>query len=915
MEHPKGISSDELQSEDGNDLDTPRTKNLNFLRSKRLAFFTGEKARSSCGKNVRQSSLGDKNLKNKATESSNKQKQTPRLCEPQQIKCKQDNAVQEAPPSHSFKQKQETMLSLSDTNRSVVLNLDSCLVEGTCVPEVQKLSHVMEKSSNTTEHKDCSPKHNHEADNGIQETPRPNLLEKNACFLVRSFVSGLEDPSLEDLCVSEKHKSRGSTEESTESTSDHKETPRPPEPRQDNHELHHYTQEATMPYLHRLKKETMFTQPKSDRSVMRRSYVSDLDDGLLDDVHVPETQKLKHVMGWAQKFLKKRECEDDIEASATVSESDEISPITGDNRTPNIRKEDTKRLQLSKRHQSHDYKSSPSSEVCLSSYLGKNQNTKEGAASLYFCKDSILASEKKYQYDIKEKKGWKEEANINISGVKSDSEDSLVQLGGLHEYGNNRCTMHSLPMCMDSIHTQSNSGTFSIHDKSISRTPNPAQDFNYFWVPPDDSSEDEFELGTKKSNITFNTDNKEFYRSSYSTLSQNHEHLPYLSNSNPESSSSSIQEPGNITREGWNTTQKWMSDNLQQYKHTDYTSLYKDSHFFEGKFSESETKKQFENSSFFVEHYLKKDDNKTLTQDFTPPYTFIGNRSKAAIEHGDMTDRTFIVNNMREGKTVTRVFDFKKDSDTTIYSKKEHKQVGPIICTNEPGITGSRSSLRVAVKPHEEISDKQCPICSTANTSDSNWCAECGSILVGNSPGTDKSHRNSLTKGIMTADKLSSRTGSESTECSESSSEEIFRLKKGTLDHKKLCWDNDSDVISNIGSSVLDKYYYCMNRLSRDGKQASSLSKDSSVLPLESYSKSQLLITNLEDNRIEKDLAFESEASDCGDEELHTNYGNTNVECFGALHPTTAGSNLENVVGDSKIFHGKSELGKDLLEV
>ncbi|XP_078533538.1 uncharacterized protein LOC144819581 [Lissotriton helveticus] len=915
MDQPREISRDKLRSKEEIDLDTPRTQNLKFLRSKRLAFFTGEKAtRTPRSKNGKQSLLDDKISKDKAIESGIKQKQTPRLCEPQPIKYKQDIAVQEAPCSHSSKLKQETNLEQSDTNKSFVANVDSGIVDDTCVPDIEKLSHVMEKSLNTTAHKDsftiCElPKHNHESESGIQETPRSNVQEKNAVFLLRSFVSDLEGTSLEDPCVSEKHKSKGSAEKSTESTNDQKETPRLSEARQDTHEHDHYTEESPTPYLQKLKKETMFTQPETDRSVMRRSFVSDLDGGLLDDVGIPEAQKLKHVMGWAQKFLKKRECEDDIETSSIVSESDGFAPITGDKRTLNIRKEDTKRLQPSVPHWSQDYTSSPS-EVCLSSYLGKNQNTNERAVPFYFCKDNILASEKGALHDIKEK-GWKEEANINISRVESDSEDSLVQLGGPNGCGNNRGTTHSLPVDRDNVHIQSIGGAFSVHDKSISRNQTPAQDFNYFWVPLDDSSDDEFE--SRKSNIKFNTD-KHFYGPSSSTLSQNHQHLSYLPCSTPESSSSSITETGNITREEWNTKQKWMTGNMHQYKHKDYPSLYKNSHFFEGKFSESETKKQSENSSFFVEHYLKKNDAKTLAEDFMSPHNFISKSSKSTTNYGDITDRTFIVNNTREGKTGAREFIFDKYTDTDIYSKKEHKYVGPVICTKEPGITGSSPSLRVAVKHHEDISDKECPICSSANHSDSNWCIECGSILVGTTPGTDKSHRNCLTNGIMPGEKLSSRTDSESIESSESSSEEIFRLKKETLDRRKLCWDTDSDVSSNLGSSVIDKYYYCMNKLSRDGKQVSSLSKESTAFPVESYSKSQLEKTALEETRIEKDLTFESEASDCGDEEVHT-YGNSEMERFEALHPRSAGSHLEKPLGESKIFQGKSAIGKDLFEI
>ncbi|XP_068092977.1 uncharacterized protein [Hyperolius riggenbachi] len=43
----------------------------------------------------------------------------------------------------------------------------------------------------------------------------------------------------------------------------------------------------------------------SHRSLLRSSLVSDLDQRLLEDVSVPESEKLQHVMLWAKKFLKK----------------------------------------------------------------------------------------------------------------------------------------------------------------------------------------------------------------------------------------------------------------------------------------------------------------------------------------------------------------------------------------------------------------------------------------------------------------------------------------------------------------------------------------------------------------------------------------------------------------------------------
>ncbi|XP_018097790.1 uncharacterized protein LOC108705424 isoform X3 [Xenopus laevis] len=71
---------------------------------------------------------------------------------------------------------------------------------------------------------------------------------------------------------------------------------------------------------------TSIKEPLSHRSLLSSSFVSGLNQELLEDAYVPESEKLQHVMGWARKFLKKCDGE---EYSQTVTNHKDVS--SGDN--------------------------------------------------------------------------------------------------------------------------------------------------------------------------------------------------------------------------------------------------------------------------------------------------------------------------------------------------------------------------------------------------------------------------------------------------------------------------------------------------------------------------------------------------------------------------------------------------------
>ncbi|KAM4706977.1 uncharacterized protein O3C94_002089 [Discoglossus pictus] len=79
--------------------------------------------------------------------------------------------------------------------------------------------------------------------------------------------------------------------------------------------------EGTCP--HPSDQELQTIEAPTHRSLLRSSFISDLDQNLLEDISVPESEKLQHVMNWAKKFLNKCKVGDSLHNSSVLSSVDE----------------------------------------------------------------------------------------------------------------------------------------------------------------------------------------------------------------------------------------------------------------------------------------------------------------------------------------------------------------------------------------------------------------------------------------------------------------------------------------------------------------------------------------------------------------------------------------------------------------
>ncbi|KAE8633165.1 hypothetical protein XENTR_v10001805 [Xenopus tropicalis] len=142
--------------------------------------------------------------------------------------------------------------------------------------------------------------------------------------------------------------------------------------------------------------KTNIKEPLTHRSLLSSSFVSGLDQELLEDVCVPESDKLQHVMCWARKFINKFDGE---ESSQTVTTHK--AAFSGDNLTvaKNITEEPKRKSNHNTYKLAHTTPSTPSvsiNTVQLTNSLEdnelnlhKSENLLSSFESFTLCDDSV----------------------------------------------------------------------------------------------------------------------------------------------------------------------------------------------------------------------------------------------------------------------------------------------------------------------------------------------------------------------------------------------------------------------------------------------------------------------------------------------------------------------------------------------
>ncbi|XP_073402134.1 uncharacterized protein [Dendrobates tinctorius] len=154
---------------------------------------------------------------------------------------------------------------------------------------------------------------------------------------------------------------------------------------------------------------------------------------------------------------------------------------------------------------------------------------------------------------------------------------------------------------------------------------------------------------------------------------------------------------------------------------------------------------------------------------------------------GGRTDRTFLVKKSE-----------KSDDNTYICVS------GKITDRRQPAVHKVHSNMDLSDGYTRKIYQK-CPTCSFTNTTSSNWCSECGLAL--NRAEVKPTRNSELPNPYISDDK---------------DVDDFFSInnQKRSFDpsmSKELgsavCWEDNSDVVSDSEGSVLDKYFFCVKQL------------------------------------------------------------------------------------------------------
>ncbi|XP_040211546.1 uncharacterized protein LOC120942662 isoform X2 [Rana temporaria] len=432
------------------------------------------------------------------------------------------------------------------------------------------------------------------------------------------------------------------------------------------------------------------------RSLLRSSFASDLDKGLLDNISVPESEKLQHVMTWAKKFLNKCNVGDGL----LFSDAGDDLQCTLD--------EKNSAFQSYKMPRAVD-RSIEVNEILRDSTLKKdaeldseNCNMKKQALTNYSMKES--------------KQSRMSKSPRNLLKIKSDVSKTKEMT---HVFSPKSQTSNYSDRAM-SPSSESDHRDYKYIKHLNSKSYDNLQ--NEFDFKEKDCSDDEDLFG--------NQWNYSMGSRGIAELNDKAKHTFVIKEDDTSSSESGLD------TERLNT----LLQNLETHQ----------------KVTEQKT------------HVLIKD--------------------------GSSTDRTFLV---------------RKDSgtgDDTVISAS-NKALGRI-----------HSSSNRTYKERNLLEDstprtyRVCTVCNFCNTTKTSWCEECGSVLV-----NDRGPKPDTTNDLLRPPTAHGQLLDDVLRFSDGTFEGLDKMPTvNQMDREgktKVCWEDNSDVVSDSDGSVLEKYFHYVKQL------------------------------------------------------------------------------------------------------
>ncbi|XP_053158571.1 uncharacterized protein LOC128347663 isoform X2 [Hemicordylus capensis] len=541
----------------------------------------------------------------------------------------------------------------------------------------------------------------------------------------------------------------------------------------------------------RVQQKPRTTDEHTCRKYLSNAYVSKLDNKLLEGVGVPETQKLKHVVSWAELFLNKSSVRDGMQESS--QSAGDI--MQGSSKSVHILDQDTEKEII---QTSEDLQLLQANVFTGSIPFVPFENSSEHAArwspptSLI---SNILSSTSKSLCLTQITKHEREEKDIvvstNISG-ECEADDHM------HHSTRNVSFQKSQIAC------QANDSCTTAIGLNESE--------NYFWAPLNDSSDEE--LPDVKAMNTSSPYTKEHKGSLDSSSFFQPENMKCFSLSELGGRLPSVRKTDSC--EKWNPGTENILE-IKEHKCKDFIWTVKPDRSSGTNNTAESTTEQTTNRDISLDPVteVRKDasrdrllDAEPLKEDDEPKKE----RNEPKSEHMLGRGKIFEEWKCAEEEQVDGVSNGANcDADQRGIELKSMMK--------EPTVQTSSFCNNSLLKPSENSTFKVSPDCFNLSYKSTNLCINCNSILVDMLPQFDDDsipHKSDIVQRYVQED-VSENISDDVIKLimgPKSISEEFLVPKVNVDDHKKLLWNDKFMSFSNHDNSVLAKYYFYLNCLS-----------------------------------------------------------------------------------------------------
>ncbi|KAM8960576.1 uncharacterized protein RCH25_036302 [Pelodytes ibericus] len=502
--------------------------------------------------------------------------------------------------------------------------------------------------------------------------------------------------------------------------------------------------------------EAPTSEPCTHRSLLSCGFIADLNQELLEDRSVPETQKLQHVMTWAQTFLNKWNIDGSVQNNLQLSQEDAFKRV--DNSL-----------------NSSDENASKTHAFKITNPTEKKMSFKSGCSS-----DAVLFSAS-YSEDTRNHK-----ANLSSPSTSIDSEVSLdSDFGPAKKQSNFYAYDEELLVSNTSL-----PGTPSniYRTNQIPKCTPGSDPFSSQWTDFKNKKR-----GTSGSDLVTAHDSlhkKGFTKSLCEMLPTKRKSGSSKDTSITQSNIYLVKQLADSRVEDWSEEEERVGG-ATKYKQYDYDS---DNTITE---SEGDLRRNYHEGEGdqSSESSLNTERLDALLTDFEMLHKRAEKRNQSTEDDGSRTDRTFLVTKYVESET-----------------SRQYKATHGLDCyktlTNVPH--GNQSAKNVSEDPKANLY-KVCPDCGFTRNTNTRWCAECGSVLFA---AQSHIHRQSTVIDPPTTHGKFLDSNSSEVESPHNSLERSLSPKQKDKECKRTaCWEDDSDATSDCDGSVLEKYLFYVNKL------------------------------------------------------------------------------------------------------